>query len=71
MASKLLNLNILNNFLFCLYFCFFIYKIGEELYLCRAPAAHACNPSHSEDRDQEDCDQGQLGQIVCETLSQK
>jgi hypothetical protein len=32
---------------------------------------HACNPSDSGGRDQEDCVQGQPRQIVHETLSQK
>jgi hypothetical protein len=33
--------------------------------------ADTCNPTYSGDRDQEDLSQGQPGQIVCETLSQK
>jgi aspartyl aminopeptidase len=33
--------------------------------------AHACNPTYSEDRDEEDHVQTLKGQIVCKTLSQK
>jgi hypothetical protein len=33
--------------------------------------AHACNPSYSGGRDQEDRDSSQLRQIVYETLSRK
>jgi hypothetical protein len=35
------------------------------------PAAHACNPSYSGGRDQEDHIRSQPGQVVCETLSRK
>jgi hypothetical protein len=35
------------------------------------PVVHACNPSYSGGRNQEDCSRSQPQQIVCETLSQK
>jgi hypothetical protein len=35
------------------------------------PVAHACNPSYSGGRDQEDRGSKPAGQIVFETLSQK
>jgi hypothetical protein len=38
---------------------------------CWALVAHACNPSYSGGRDQEDCDLKPAGHIVPQDLSQK